>query len=425
MIVQKDSVKEIVKRCKKQNKTIVAGGPAFTTGKDKFKDIDHFVLNEAEITLPQFLNDLARGEAKPVYTSQERPNINQTPAPLWSLIKLNDYASTAIQFSRGCPFNCEFCDIIIMNGRIPRTKTPEQIIREMQLLYDLGWRGSVFIVDDNFIGNKIKVKEMLHSLIDWQKQNKFPFKFLTETSVNLADDQELLNLMKAANFFKVFVGIETPDINSLKGCSKMQNTVGNLTETVRTIQQHGMQVLGGFIVGFDHDPENIFETQIKFIQQTGIVTAMVGLLNALPQTQLWHRLKAEKRLLSETSGENTDGQLNFVPKMNKDKLLKGYIKILTTIYSSKNYYKRIDTLIKNYKSFTKSKKDFKSFLKSLYYIKAFLRSMWCIGILSKSRLRYWRVISKTILTRKKILPMVVELTIYGLHFEKIVKKIAD
>ncbi len=423
MIIQTDSVKEIVSRCKKQNKTVVAGGPAFTTGREKFSGVDHFILNEAEITLPLFLQDLAKGIAKPLYASQIRPDIAQTPVPLWSLINFKDYASLSAQFSRGCPFNCDFCDIIIMNGRIPRAKTPIQLIKEMQLLFDLGWRGSVFIVDDNFIGNKTNVKKMLQQLIVWQKQYKFPFRFMTEASINLAADQELLNLMRAANFAKIFVGIETPDIKCLKECGKIQNTFGSLTEAVKIIQQNGLQVMGGFIVGFDNDSENIFETQIKFIQQTGIVTAMVGLLNALPQTQLWRRLKAEKRLLAETSGENTDGSLNFIPRMGPEKLLAGYRKILATIYSPKYYYQRIDTFTKNYKSFVKDRKDFKTFLSSLKYLKAFVRSIWSIGILSNSRLRYWKLIFKTILLKKKLLPLVIELAIYGQHFEKIIKKI--
>ena len=321
-----------------------------------------------------------------------------------------------IQYSRGCPFNCEFCDIIIMNGRIPRTKTPEQIIAEIQSLYNAGWKKSLFIVDDNFIGNKKKVKEMLKKLIVWQKNHNYPFMLLTEASSNLADDNELMQLMREANFSKVFIGLETPNIDSLNECKKTQNSVRNLASSVKIIQQNGMQVMGGFIVGFDNDTEKIFEAQIKFIQQIGVVTAMVGILNALPQTNLWKRLKIEGRLLKDTSGENTDGNLNFIPKMGKEKLLSGYRKIISNIYSPKKYYKRIDTFISNYKPTAKGKIYYEDF-------KAFLKSIWHIGIISKSSLRYWKLLIKTIITKRKAFPVAVELAIYGLHFNRVAQKI--
>ena len=319
MIVQKESALQIIKRCREHGKKVVAGGPVFTTQHEQFAGVDHFILNEAEITLPLFLNDLAAGKPQPLYTSEVRPDISTTPVPLWSLIDIKDYATMAIQYSRGCPFNCEFCDIIIMNGRIPRVKSPAQMQREFQALYDAGWRKSVFIVDDNFIGNKREVKQLLPCLIEWQREHQFPFTLLTEVSVNLAGDEELMQLMSAANFFKVFIGLETPNHDSLVECGKNQNTAHSLAEVVDAIHRHGMQVMGGFIVGFDHDPENIFDLQVRFIQQIGVVTAMVSILTALPQTRLWKRLKAEGRLLSDASGENTDGGLNFEPIMEKEK----------------------------------------------------------------------------------------------------------
>ncbi len=418
MIVQSNSAQEIINRCKAQGKTVVAGGPAFTTQHEKFKGVDHFVLNEAEITLPLFLEDLKKGSLKNIYTSTQRPDITKTPVPLWSLINFKDYATMAVQYSRGCPFNCEFCDIIVMNGRVPRTKTPEQMINELQSLHDAGWRGSLFIVDDNFIGNKSNVKKMLALLIKWQKKHKYPFKIMTEASVNLAEDKELMYMMSAANFNKVFLGIETPDTNSLKECGKMQNITVDIVEAVKVIHQNGMQVMGGFIVGFDSDTEGIFEAQIKLIQKIGVVTAMVGLLNAAPQTRLWYRLKAEGRLLGETSGENTDGSLNFIPKMGKEKLIEGYKKILSKIYSPENYYERINTFIRNYSPNVKGKIPKGDF-------KAFLKSLWRVGVLSKARLRYWKLIIKTSLTKRKALPAAVELAIYRQHFEKVVKKITQ
>lgn len=418
MVVQKNSAQEIIKRSKAMGKKVVAGGPLFTTLQERFEGVDHFVLNEAEVTLPPFLEDLNNGNAKPAYTSSERPDVTKTPLPMWSLINFKDYATMLVQYSRGCPFNCEFCDIIIMNGRVPRAKTPEQLINEFQALHDAGWKGTVFIVDDNFIGNKTNVKKMLPVLIEWQKKHNYPFKLITEASTNLADDEELMQMMSAANFYNVFLGIETPNIDSLKECSKWQNVSRNLSETVRIIHQNGMRVMGGFIVGFDNDTENIFETQIKFIQQVGIVTAMVGLLNAIPQTRLWHRLKAEGRLLNDSTGENTDGSLNFVPKISREKLIAGYKKILSSIYSPNNYYQRIETFLKSYNPTVRSRISWES-------INALIKSMWKIGIMSKARLLYWKLILKTCFTKTKALPSAVELAIYWLHFERITKRVLN
>lgn len=416
MIVQKESARQIIGKCKMLGKKVVAGGPAFTTQYENFQGVDHFVLNEAEVTLPLFLKDLENGNLKYVYTSQIRPDITKTPPPLWNLINFKDYSSMVVQYSRGCPFNCEFCDIVIMNGRVPRTKTPNQFINECTLLYKSGWRGTLFIVDDNFIGNKMNVKKMLALLIKWQKGHNYPFKLMTESSINLADDDELMHMMSAANFSKVFLGIETPCVDSLKECGKMQNTARNIVDAVNAIQKNGMQVMGGFIVGFDNDEESIFETQIKFIQNIGVVIAMVGLLNAVPQTMLWHRLKAEGRLLNETTGENTDGSLNFMPKMGKENLLKGYKRIISDIYSPQQYYERINKFIKRYNPTVKGKIQKEE-------IRAFIKSMWRIGVMSKSRFLYWRLIVKTVFTKNKAFSEAIELAIYRHHFEKVTKSI--
>nr|MBF0222597.1 B12-binding domain-containing radical SAM protein [Desulfobulbaceae bacterium] len=416
MIVQKESAREVVQRCNVAGKKVVAGGPVFTTQHEQFEGVDHFLLNEAEISLPLFLNDLAAGRPKRLYTTKERPDITQTPVPLWKLINQESYATMAIQYSRGCPFNCEFCDIIIMNGRIPRLKTPEQMQREFQALFDAGWRKSVFIVDDNFIGNTHEVKKLLPSIIAWQRRHKFPFALLTEVSANLALDEELMQLMSAANFFKVFLGIETPNQESLLECGKKQNTAGSMVQVVDTIHRHGMQVMGGFIVGFDSDPENIFELQVRFIQQIGVVTAMVGILTALPQTRLWHRLKAEGRLLNDATGENTDGCLNFLPKMDKETLIEGYQELLTTLYSHKHYYQRINTFIKNYRPTARTRLNRDDLF-------AFIRAGWWLGIVSKARFRYWKLIIKTFWVKRRALPMAVELAIHGFHFQKVLERV--
>ena len=416
MIVQQKDAQEIIHRCKAHGKRVVAGGPLFTTQPETFEGVDNFVLGEAEVTLPLFIDDIKKGKAKRVYNSKIRPDITHTPIPDWSLINFNDYVTMPVQYSRGCPYDCEFCDIVVMNGHVPRTKTPEQMIMEIQSLYDTGWMGSVFIVDDNFIGNKVNAKKMLESLISWQKQHKYPFRFLTEASLNLADDKELMQMMSAANFNNVFLGIETPSIESLTECNKKLNVNRNLAESVKTIQNNGMQVMGGFIVGFDSDTENVFEAQIKFIQKIGVATAMVGVLTALPQTRLWHRLKAEGRLLGRTTGGNTDGVLNFIPKMDKEKLLAGYKKIVNTIYSPKQYYKRVHTLIRNYRPTVKGRVKKED-------IDAFFKSMWKIGILSKARFHYWWLIIKTFFTKRKAFPIAVELAIHGEHYTRVARKV--
>jgi len=415
MLVQKDSAKRVIEICNSHKKKVVVGGPAFTTG-EKYKGVSHYILNEAEITLPMFIRDLKKGRAKKIYTSMKRPNIHSTPKPLWSLIEKKNYASMVLQYSRGCPFDCEFCDIIIMNGRTPRTKSPLQFISELQSLYRSGWRGSVFIVDDNFIGNKSDVKNLLREIIIWQNQNKFPFKFFTEASLNLAQDPELLTLMSKANFYKVFLGFESPDIECLKECSKYQNTSLDLRKAVQIIHNHGMQVMGGFILGFDNDNETIFDRQIRFIQQIGVVTAMVGMLNALPKTRLWKRLEDEGRLIRDATGENTDGSINFIPKMGIESLQKGYKHVISNIYSPKLYYKRVNKFLKSYKPTVKTRI-------SATELKAFFHSMWSIGILSKSRFRYWWLIGKTSLLKAKAVPIAVELSIFGEYFENFSKTI--
>ena len=259
MLVQRESAQEVIDRAKAAGKRVVAGGPAFTAAPELFPGVDHLVLNEGEITLPMFVRDFLAGTPQPRYTSDEKPDIAKTPAPLWQLIRMKNYATMSVQFSRGCPFNCEFCDIIVMNGRVPRTKSPTQMLGELEALRKAGWSGSVFIVDDNFIGNKDKVKTFLRELIVWQKARKFPFTFFTEASLNLAQDEELMRLMSAANFHKVFLGIETPSLDSLKECSKLQNTTLDLAKAVNAIQSNGMQVMAGFIVGCDSDTERIFK----------------------------------------------------------------------------------------------------------------------------------------------------------------------
>jgi len=415
MAVQRNSVKEVIARCNKLGTKLVAGGPLFTTGHEEFDGIDHFVLGEAEATLSPFLEDLEKGCPRPIYASHERPAISQTPIPLWSLIKMKNYSSMNVQYSRGCPFNCEFCDIIILNGHKPRTKGKEQILAELEALYRQGWRGDVFIVDDNFIGNKKKLKtEILPAIIEWGKAKKYRFALSTEASINLADDEELMKLMADAGFSTVFIGIETPNEESLDECAKHQNQGRDLMASVKKIQNYGLEVQGGFIVGFDSDPLSIFKNQISFIQKSGIVTAMVGLLNAPPGTRLYNRLKKEDRLVSTFTGDNTDCSLNFVPKMSYETLINGYKHILSTIYSPGQYYERVKMFLREYKPH----RGMMSRLK-FHHIRAFVKSIWFLGIREKGRRYYWKLFLSTLLKQPRQFPLSISLSVYGYHFRKV------
>jgi len=421
MVVQQNSAREVINRCKEFGTRVVAGGPVFSTGYEEFgyDDIDHLIVNEAENILPLFLEDLEKGCARHIYTIKERPDITKTPIPLWSLIDKKKYELMSIQYSRGCPFNCEFCDIVVMNGHIPRTKDKKQILAELDALYNQGWRGSVFFVDDNFIGNKRKLKlEILPAIIEWMEERKHPFSLLTEASINLADDEELMRLMIEAGFETVFVGIESPNEESLVECNKLPNKNRDLMAAVKKIQNHGFQVQGGFIVGFDSDPFSIFKSQISFIQKSGIVTAMVGVLWAPPETRLYKRLKKENRLLPGGSGDNTDGSTNFIPKMGRERLASGYKHIVNTIYAPKPHYERIKTFLKEYKPKSKRKGNL-----SLRYIGALIKSMWVLGIKEKGRRYYWRLFAWTLLRKPKSFPLSITFAIEGFHFRKVAKKV--
>ena len=421
MAIQQRSVRNVIKRCNKLGSKVVCGGPLFTSEHYEFEGVDHFVLGEAEITLKPFLEDLENGCAKHIYTTRQRPAITETPIPAWHLIDMNKYSLMNIQYSRGCPYDCEFCDITVLNGRVPRTKTKEQVLAELETLYQSGWRNEILIVDDNFIGNKKKLKsEILPSIINWMQQRRYPSTFLTETSINLADDEELMRLMVKANFRRVFVGIETPNEESLVECNKFLNEKRDLISSVKKIQNSGMLVDGGFIVGFDMDPKSIFDRQIDFIQKSGIVTAMVGLLNAPVGTKLYKRLEKEKRLTKRISGDNTDGSINFAPKMKMEDLMGGYNKIIYSIYKYKNYYARIKMLLRELKLISNKRRKKLSFSKPNFStIKAFFKSMWHIGLRENGRMHYWKLLGWTLVKRPQALTVAVTLSIYGFHFRKV------
>jgi radical SAM superfamily enzyme YgiQ (UPF0313 family) len=416
MVVQRESAIQTVARCKKAGLKVVAGGPLFTSEYERFEDVDHFVLNEAELTLPPFLADMEKGHARRIYQTSDFCDIRQTQSPVWGLADLKRYAAMSIQFSRGCPFNCEFCNVTALFGHRPRIKNTRQIIDELDALYALGWRGQVFFVDDNFIGNSKYLKsELLPTLIQWRK-DKRGIPFNTEASINLADDRTLMDLMVEAGFDTVFIGIETPDDASLAECNKKQNKNRDLAGSVKQIQSAGLQVQGGFIVGFDSDTTSIFQRQIDFIQKTGIVTAMVGLLQAPPGTKLYNRLKQEGRLKGLISGDNVDGTTNIIPKMDVNALIEGYREIMRQIYSPKPYYRRVKVFLSHYKAPKfEVPLDFQRVL-------ALIRSGIRLGIIGRERLQYWKILLWTLFRRPSLLQLAITFAIYGHHFRKICKR---
>jgi len=413
MIVHEPSVRDIAARCAARGRTVIGGGPLFTTGHARFPEIPHFVLGEAENTMATLVADMQSGRLQSTYEHPEKPDIRRTPIPRWNLIDLRNYATMSVQFSRGCPFNCEFCDIVAMYGRTPRPKTPEQLIAELDALFDAGWRGGVFIVDDNFIGHPGKAKELLRAIIAWRGRRKMKIPFTTEASLNLADDPELLELLVAAGFKKVFIGLETPDDDSLAECAKVQNTGRDLVATVHTIHNAGLEVMGGFIVGFDHDSATIFDRQRRFIQEAGVVTAMVGLLTALPATRLFARLREEGRLLGESTGNNLEAVLNFVPRLDRDTLIEGYRSLVKHLYSPKMYYQRASTFLRRYR-----RRGPRIRLQA-NEILAFLRSLWTMGVRSPGRREYWRFFWKSLLLHPRAFPEAMTLAIVGHHFRKV------
>jgi radical SAM superfamily enzyme YgiQ (UPF0313 family) len=411
MLIQQKSADQIIERCREIGAKVVVGGPLFTSLPEQYVHVDHLVLKEAELTLPLFIKDLQEGCPRKVYNTHEKADLHQTPIPLWNLIKRKKYAMMCIQYSRGCPFGCDFCDVTTLFGHKIRTKTTKQVLDELESLYALGWRDEVFFVDDNFIGNKSRVKtELLPAVIDWMRRRKYPFSFNTQASINLADDEELMALMVQAGFDCVFIGIETPNEDSLIECNKVQNKGRDLVACVKKIQRSGMQVQAGFILGFDSDKPSAFDALIQFIQKSGVVTAMVGLLNAPRGTKLYHRLMMENRLSEAATGDNTNFSMNFVPKMGIEDLLKGYKKVVSTIYSPRNYYERVLTFLRDYKPGKNNRVRFR-----FCDVKAFLRSTWRLGIIGKGRLAYWKLIFWS-LRSPRYLHLAVTLAICGFHF---------
>lgn len=414
MVVQRSSAKEVIERCKQAGKRVVAGGPLFSAEWSRFPDVDHLVLGEGEITVPQFLEDLERGNPQPLYRANTYADLSTTPIPAWKLAKVSAYDSLSIQYSRGCPYNCEFCNVTALFGHRPRTKNPDQIIAELDAMYyGLGWRRNIFFVDDNFIGDRRHVKEeVLPALITWRK-GKAGCPFITEASINLADDPELIAMMREAGFVSVFVGIETPLEESLSECHKSHNLRRDLLASVRRLQRAGIQVMGGFIVGFDHDPPSVFERQVEFIQSSGIVTAMVGMLQAPYGTPLHERLAAEGRLQFEISGDNTDGSTNIIPKMGLTQLREGYQRILREIYSPRGFYERVRNFLDQYEPpriSTPIRGE---------EIKAFFKAIWELGVKGRERREFWSLLLHSLIKYPQKFVHAITLAIYGFHFRQV------
>ncbi len=416
MIVQKDSLEKVIGLCKKHGKKVVAGGPYPTSMNANIPGVDHFVLNEAEITLPAFLADYREGKAKTIYADPAKPDMGLTPAPRFDLIRKRRYSTMALQYSRGCPHSCEFCDIVEMFGRVPRTKTPAQFLGEMDLLYEAGWRGSLFVVDDNFIGNRKEVRRLLPEIASWQQKRRYPFNLFTEATLTLAEDEPLMDQMILAGFNMVFVGIETPDRDALTRAGKTQNLKSDMLASVRAIQAKGMEVSGGFILGFDEDKEDIFDRQIRFIQDAGIPTAMVGLLTALPNTRLYKRLQSENRITGESGGNNThDLRLNFVPKMDTDKLLAGYKRVLSEIYSPDRYFDRCLTLLKNTRKHRTSARRITGVEMRAFTLSLLMQTFSSYGW------SYWRFMARGFLTKPSLFSETVTMAVKGHHFFKMTR----
>jgi len=420
MVVQRQSAKEVIARCNAAKIPIIAGGPLFTEESEQFPEVDHLILGEAEEIFPRFLADFEAGCAARSYVASGYSDIKTAPVPRWDLLDMKRYASMSVQFSRGCPFDCDFCDITVLFGRKPRVKTSGQMIAELDALWDAGWHGGIFFVDDNFIGNKPYLKKtLLPALIAWQRSHRKSVSFYTEASINLADDEELISLMVAAGFNRVFIGIETPEEQSLLGCNKLQNTRHDLTASVKKLQRMGLEVQAGFIVGFDSDTASIFQRQYEFIQMSGIPTAMVGILQAFPRTKLYQRLLSEGRIRGIVSGDSVNDLTNVIPKIvSAEELSVGYRWLVHYLYAPKHYYQRLRTFLKEYHP-----APLRGASLDLPHFMAMMRSFLYLGILGRERFYYWRLLVWMLFLHPRLFPVGVTHAIFGYHFRKVAEKI--
>lgn len=389
MIIQQQDLGELIKKAVALGKKVAVGGP-FSTSVPEFAleaGADYLILDEGECTVPMFLEALERGEEKGVFRSPEKPDVTQTPIPRFDLLDLNAYYAITVQFSRGCPFQCEFCDIINLFGRKPRTKTPEQMLAELEVLYQMGWHRYIFLVDDNFIGNKRNAKVFLRALIPWMEERKYPFTFITEASLNLAEDDELIDLMVKAGITIVFMGIETPDVESLVGINKEQNTRQSLQESCDKITRAGLQIMSGFILGFDNERVGAGTRVQEFVEETGIPQAHLSLLGALPNTAMWTRLQKEGRLVEGFSKYFTSQKalMNFVPTRPMAEIVNEFIAAFWNLYEPLPYLKRTFrhfTMMEGWRPQNKRRL-------TMVELRFFLAICWRQGVLRSTRWRFW------------------------------------
>ncbi|OLP15522.1 B12-binding domain-containing radical SAM protein [Leptolyngbya sp. 'hensonii'] len=419
MIVQKPDFQALIQKAVRLGKTVAVGGPYPTSVPQAALEAGaHFlILDEGEMTIPQFLEALRQGATQGIFRSIEKPDVSQSPRPRFDLLRRDAYLMMAIQFSRGCPFNCEFCDIISLYGRKPRTKEPDQALAELQTLYDLGWRGSLFIVDDNFIGNQRNVKRFLRALIPWMQQHHYPFNFITEASVNLAEDDELLQLMGEAGFYAVFLGIETPDQDSLQVTRKVQNIRNPLVEACHKINEAGLLIYAGFILGFDGERSGAGDRIQAFIEQTSIPQPMLGILQALPNTALWDRLKKEQRLIEDNSHPTGDQNtlMNFVPTRSITEIAREYVEGFWTLYEPQNYLRRCFQQCLKIRT-SKSHKQAGQFSPT-QSLRLVAQLIWRQGICRPEiRGQFWHQLWSILLTKPQLLSLYLGLCAAGEHF---------
>lgn len=413
MNIQEASAVESIERAKRLRKKTILGGPFVSTHLPATRLADHRVEGEAETIMPILLEDLVNGTTKEYYIADKKPDLSITPLPRLNLINPNKYSAMSAQNSRGCPHNCEFCDITKIYGRKPRVKPINNFLAELDQLYNSGWRGSVFVVDDNFIGNLPIVRKNLPLITQWQKNKDYPFKLFSQATIGIPED--VLEEMVQAGFKKLFIGIETPVEASLRETKKTQNTRYNLLDKIEQIQKKGIEVMAGFIIGFDNDPPNIAELQEEFIKQSAIPLAMLGLLTAVPGTQLYKRLEQESRIIGSTTGNNTDGTLNFIPRLDKNKLVSDYKALMQKLYSPGEFYGRALSFLARTKESIKvgyehiSPRD----------IIAGLKSVIIQGVFDKDREHYWDYVANVARNYRERFSEAITLAVMGYHFRKV------
>ncbi|MFH0765027.1 MAG: B12-binding domain-containing radical SAM protein [Calditrichota bacterium] len=419
MNVQQDTARQAIKRCKERGASVVAGGPLFTHQYLEFPEVDYFILNEAEITLPDFIKDWEQGSLKKVYASGEYADLTKSPVPDWNLVDFKHYPYGIVQYSRGCPFLCEFCDVTALFGRKPRLKKAGRIIEELDRIIRCGTPDMILFADDNLIGNKRELKtELLPLLVEWRRRNKYAPGFATQATINLADDEELMQLMLEAGFRHIFIGIETPEAETLAQTGKKQNLNRNMLENVKLLHSKGFIITGGFIIGFDSDSSRIYQRQIDFINQSNIVIATVNRLKAPPGTALYERMKLENRLTGEFSFD--EHRSNIKPLEDAASITLGYGKVIGNVLTPAHVYQRAKKFLKEYRVSKVENPICKK--NSIRDLMTLFRIIWFIGILSATRLYFIRLVLWTLWNMPKRLDLAFLFSGLMYHFHLLYKR---